>query len=519
MARFATDGESELFGRMRRTIALQRRRNLLRSHYAEAEHYVENLGLRLPSGRTIEQTPLHWPSKAVEVFSSRLAPAFFSMREGVGLLNDLEAVWVDSSVEFSEQLAIRAALRHGPSFVFSSLGDTSAGEPEVIVSPQSALTATCEVDRRTRRVTAALELLENREANLYLPGVTLHVSAQASGRLLVVDEHPAPQRVMCAPYIHDATIEKPFGSSRITPSIMGFTDAAVRTFMRQEVSAEWYASPRERLLGAGADAFGEDAPGWVKSIIGGIDVLPDIHPDDDPDVPDELRRAEVSYAPQMTMQPFSDQFRLIASQFSGASSIPLQYLGIVQDSNPTSAPAIEAQDIDLVRAVKDQHPSFNYGRRTLAVNVLTLLHGDDLDMADLRTLSPRWHDPRVRSVQEQSTFVAAQVAAGNFQPGTRATLDLLPITPEEAAAHADANRMAAGASLIGQMLDTQAGSGAADPADLKARADALGVLIRAGVDPDVAAERVGLAGLEFTGVPVAVRSAAEAAGQVAGAQP
>lgn len=515
MARFATDDEAELFSRMRRVIVAQRVRNVLRSRYAEAEHYIENLGLRLPSGRTIEQTPLHWPSKAIEVFSSRLAPAFFSMREGSGLLNDLESVWVDSAVEFSEQLAIRSALRHGPSFLFSSRGDTSKGEPEVIVSAQSALTATCDIDRRTRRVTAALELLEGREANLYLPGVTLHLASQANGRLLVLEEYPAPQRVQCAPYIHDATIEKPFGASRITRSIMGFTDAAVRTFMRQETSAEWYASPRERLLGVGPDVFGDDAPGWVKSIIGGIDVLPDIHPDDDPDVPDELRRAEVKYAPQMTMQPFSDQFRLIASQFSGASSIPLQYLGIVQDSNPTSAPAIEAQDIDLVRAVKDQHPSFNYGRRTLAFNVLTLLH-DDLGPADLRTLAPRWHDPRVRSVREQSDFVKAQVDAGNFQPGTRPTLDLLPITPEEAAAHADANRMAAGTSLIGQMLAAGGAGGGptgTDPADLKARFDALGVAIRTGVDPEMAAERVGLPGLVFTGVPVALRDTSGSEGR------
>jgi len=38
------------------------------------------------------------------------------------------------------------------------------------------------------------------------------------------------------------------------------------------------------------------------------------------------------------------------------------------------------------------------------------------------------------------------------------------------------------------------------------QADALGVLIRAGVDPAEAARRVGLAGLAFTGaVPVSLR--------------
>lgn len=450
--RFATDDEAEVYGRMRRTIAVHQRRNVVRSQYAEAEHLVERLGLRLPNGRTIEQTPLHWPAKAIEVFSSRFTPEFYSMQSGSEYLDMLQGVWVDSQVGFSEQLAIRSALRHGPAFVFTSRGDTSIGEPEVIVSAQSALSATCEMDPRTRRVTAALELLDGRKANLYLPGVTLYVSLMAGGRLVVLEEYPASQRVMCAPYIHGATLERPFGSSRITRSVMGHTDAAVRTFMRQEVSAEWYAAPRERLLGVGADAFDEDAPGWAKSVIGGTDVLPDIHPDDDPDVPDELRRAEINYAPQMTMQPFSDQFRLIASQFSGASSIPLHYLGIVQDSNPTSGEAIEAADIDLVRAVNDEKPSLDMGRRMLAVNILTVLD-EDVPAEVLRSIAPRWGDPRFKSIQERSEFVARQVEVGNFQRGTEATLAQLPLTPEDVRIHAEANRRAQGAATVAAVLD------------------------------------------------------------------
>ena len=45
-----------------------------------------------------------------------------------------------------------------------------------------------------------------------------------------------------------------------------------------------------------------------------------------------------------------------------------------------------------------------------------------------------------------------------------------------------------------------------DAASIKAKADALGILIRAGVDPDEAAQRVGLAGVEFTGaMPTSLR--------------
>ena len=47
---------------------------------------------------------------------------------------------------------------------------------------------------------------------------------------------------------------------------------------------------------------------------------------------------------------------------------------------------------------------------------------------------------------------------------------------------------------------------AMDPAEVKAAADAMGVLIRAGVEPDQAAGKVGLDGIEFTGaVPTSLR--------------
>jgi len=65
---------------------------------------------------------------------------------------------------------------------------------------------------------------------------------------------------------------------------------------------------------------------------------------------------------------------------------------------------------------------------------------------------------------------------------------------------------AGGDSLAGltDMLDRQMGS--VDPSEAKAKADALGVLIRAGVSPESAAAQVGLAGLDFTGaVPVSLR--------------
>lgn len=90
-------------------------------------------------------------------------------------------------------------------------------------------------------------------------------------------------------------------------------------------------------------------------------------------------------------------------------------------------------------------------------------------------------------------------------------------TQQQADAARSALRRAAGRGV----LDTLRGAGATAPAAapedsaaVKAKADAMGVLIRAGVDPKEAAEQVGFAGIKFTGaVPVSLRlPAADATG-------
>lgn len=505
MARFATDFESETFERLSAQIAAHHKRNEKRSLYADAEKVIDQYRYILPNGMELEQTPIFWPQKAIDVFSSRLRPAGYQMQDA-SLLAELEASLTASNASLAERMAIQSALRHGPAFVFSSNGDVTVGEPEVIHSVSSALSATAERNR-AGNVTSALELLDSRRANLHLPGVVLEVERR-SGRLVVLEDYPTgTQRILCAPYVHGITTERPWGSSRITRPIMGFTDAGVRTFMRSEVSAEWYMHPRERMFGVDESVF-DNAPGWVRTI-GGIELVPDIHPADDQDVPDDLRRAEIHSSAQMSMQPFSDQMRMIAGMFSGAASIPPAYLGIVADSNPQSAQAVWANEIDLVRAVEDQYDSFNLGRRALALNTLTLLH-EDFEPQGASDLRSQWQDAKTRSPLEQGQFVAQQVQVGNFQPGTRATLDLLPITPESARLHADANRIAGGASLLDKVLarqdQMQVLPDSESPADIRAKFDALGVAIRAGVDPKSAAAQVGLSGLEFTGaVPVALR--------------
>lgn len=458
MAEF-TEDELKLVNEMHATLVDRAKRNAERLRFAEAEARLTKIGVSIPESMQDLQVPLNWPQKAVEVFASRQVPQFYSIRDTASeLYTSLEDIHADNNFTWLEPQSIEAADLFGVSFLFTTLGD-GPGEPEVLTTARTALTATCIIDPRTRQTIAAMEIVDGKRLNVYLPGAVHVTRRQLGGKWRIEETIPTPyQRVLCTPYVHDASLAKPFGRSRLTPTLLGLTMAGSRTLLRQEVSATFYQAPRLALLGAD-DAIFKDANGnaidpW-DVLTGAVWAVPDISVEDDPEAPEALRRAAFEKFAQMSMQPFSDQYRLIASAVSGATSIPLQYLGVTQDSNPTSAAAIEASEVDLVRAVRAQNRSLSLGRKQHALDLLTALYGDlpETALDTLRSLVPRWEDPRTRSLQEESQFVATQVGVGNFQPGAESTLRQLPLDPEDVRIFAAEAAAAKGASVFERFVN------------------------------------------------------------------
>ena len=461
--REATQEEKDALSELHRTILARATRNALRSRFVEAEERLKETGFTIPPGMERLQIALNWPAKVVSAFAARQVPEFFSTREPTSLLDDIEDVYTDNNFFAVERWAIEAADQHGCSFVFVTRGGTSVGEPEYVLSARTALTATAVLDPRSRRVTKAMELIGGPRVVLHLPGRVLTCVRRPAGWWVEDEVKIGTKLVLCAPFVHGGSLEKPLGRSRVTNTVMHLTYAGARTLLRQEVAAEFFAAPRMLLMGTDSSVFTDPKTGKELSpleiLTGAIWAIPDVDPEvaQDVDLPDSMRRAGVHQVSQMSMQPYSDEYRLLASALSGAASIPLQYMGVVSDSNPTSAAAIEASEVDLIREVRAQNPSLGVGRRMLALAILHAIHGDlDEDaMAEVRSLTARWEDPRTRSMSEQSQMTALQVQAGNLQPGTRTTLRQLPLSQEDLEAAVRENERAAGGSLFERMRAQQ----------------------------------------------------------------
>jgi hypothetical protein len=405
LVRPLTDFESAAFNRMLTFIRRKTERNKLRTSYVDAKKRLDKIGFSIPPHMRDFAVTIGWASKAVKVPARRIRPDGFTLGRKSTLLDDVEEVFADNYFAAVEKMAIESSLRHSVAFVFVTPGDTDAGEPEIIVAARTALEATAEIDTRTNRVTMALELVGRWEALLYLPGETLRVQ-YIKGQWMVTRRYEGVAgRVTCTPYVWGRSLERPFGSSRITRPLMGFIDMGVRTMLRQETNAEFYGAPQRALLGAEEEHF-LDANGKrispLDALIGGVWALPNTRDEETGD----LVKPVLQQLVQATFQPHGEMLKGIGLMVSSETSIPVGYLGIIHD-NPSSADAIRANEADLVSVVEDELPSIGMSRVDLARNVLAVLYGEWTATmeSELRGLTAHFMDPG-------TTSKAAQADAG-----------------------------------------------------------------------------------------------------------
>lgn len=514
-----SDDELKTFNRLRDQLNRLKRRNSLLLRYADSKKTLDQVGFSIPPHMASFQAVLGWPDKTCGVLTRRLRPRLFATVGESSLLEEVNRHFSSADVQLVERMAIESAARHGVSFVFTSAGDTSVGEPEVIHSVCSALTATALQDPRSRRITAALEVVPG-GFNMSLPGRTL-VLGRKGNQWGVVSEHlMAPGRVLCTAYVIGGEVDQLFGKSRITRPVMALTDMAVRVMLRQEVSAEFFSSPQRYMLGATEDMFvgpnGEPRTGW-ESMLGALLAVPD---DEDKY---ENQRVTVGQFAQMSMQPHSDHLRSVAMMFSGETSIPASYLGILHD-NPSSAEAITAHEAELVSIAETEIDWLNASRVSLAQNAIAVLTGSEFNSAaaaEIASFSSSWRDPSTPTRAATADAMSKEVGVLPWMAESDVALEGFGHDgPTIERLKADRRR-----GSVGTLMD-RLGSGSEQSSlddELKRaqiekvrveiekiKADQVGVLRRAGSESSDAADRSGMPGLKFIpGNPITIKQADE----------
>lgn len=366
-------------------------KNRLLVQYYEAKQPTPSIGIdNIPETVDIP-TRCDWAAKAVTSVSERVRMNGFTFAEEYKDAT-LERIERANGLSANFNRHVASELVHGCMFAtVQRIGES------VAVRTHTAETAAAIWDVAEQRIAAGFVIADSRrtkwspstpvpvQVNLHLPHRVV-VITQHSARKWSAVSNPTPlDRPMMEAFCFRPTGTKPFGQSRITPAVRYYVDEVQRTLRYMAVSGALYATPKDILTGVTEDQL-KAMSGSKFSVM--VTSLFMATRDNDGNAPDYKRLQAAS------PQPYIDSIATYAKLFSGATGVPLNSLGIVQD-NPASAEAIAAQREDICVAAEDCIETNRESMRNVALMAMAVAENKTLDQLtdEQMTVMPDFKNP------------------------------------------------------------------------------------------------------------------------------
>ncbi|WP_369830231.1 phage portal protein [Mycobacterium sp. E1747] len=444
--------EQAILTRLLQQLELKQTRNMLRDSYYDGRRAINQVGTIIPPQYYKLAIVLGWSAKAVDTLADRCNLDGFVWPDG-----DLGSVGFQEVYDknyFGTEInsAITQSLLHGVSFLINTVGDTSIGEPAGCIHVKDARNATGTWDARGRRLDNLLSVTSRDQSGsitglaLYLNDVTITAEKDDSGWSVDRTEHS--WGVPAEPMVYRYRTGRPFGTSRISRSVMSLHDMALRTVIRMEGHADTYSFPEMWLMGADESIF-KNADGTQKAVwqvmLGRIKAIPD---DDEATNP----RADVKQFSASSPQPHIDQLKQQAQLFSGETSIPLTSLGVSDMSNPTSADSYVASREDLIARAEAATDDYSRPLRRAMARALAMQNNLKEIPAEWSSIQPKWRSPIYLSRAQQADAGMKQVTAIPWLAETSLGLELLGLDDQQIQRAMSEKRRAQGALAAIQAL-------------------------------------------------------------------
>ena len=332
---------NEIYGidYLRRRLADKQTRVLLRYKYYEMKNNAQDFSSLAPEKFKGLKETVGWCAKAVDSLADRLQFDEFQNDEF-----NLSEIFLSNNQDILIDSAVLSALISACSFVYIREDN---GYPRLQVIDGS--NATGIIDPVTNLLTEGYAVLERDSMGVvkteayFMVGMT---EIYSHGVLVQRIPNAAPYALL-VPIIYRPDAKRPFGHSRISRACIAYTQTALRTIKRSEVSAEFYSFPQKYVLGLSEDAEFNNRLATISSFL-------NFTKDGDGDHP------IVGQFQQQSMTPYTEQLRTLASLFAGETGLTLDDLGFATE-NPSSAEAIKAGHENLRLTARKAQRTFGTG--------------------------------------------------------------------------------------------------------------------------------------------------------------
>lgn len=405
-------------------------KNRERVKYYDGKNPLKDLGIAIPPMLKNLNAVIGWPAKAVDSLAvrSRFNGCVFSDGQDHGIKEILDA----NMFENIYYQAVVSELINSVAFLTVSHGDV--GEPPAIINAYSALNAAALWDDRKKRISCGLTVIDcdidvtTKQitpvwVNLYTDTHIWEIRRSSESAPWHAEGHEHHMsRPLIEPLVYRPSLDRPFGKSRINRAVMSYTDRAVRTAIRGEISSELFSAPQKYILGADDTLF-EDKNRW-EAYYGSIFAL---SKDADGDVP---QFGQINAA---SMTPHIEYMRHLAQLFAGETSISLAELGFANDANPTSEPAIKAEREPLLIEAEHLNGTNGYALRNVCLMAIATAQNKplkDLTPAE-KSLVVRFKDPAYPVLSSESDAISKLTSAFDWMRNSDVLIEKLGFSEDE----------------------------------------------------------------------------------------
>lgn len=347
-------------------------KNAIKNKYYEGNISLNsvNLGIALPEGMRGLEIGCAWGAKTVDVLAARSMFDGFVGANG-GDIPELAKIVDNNNLIVEYGKACRDELKFGCTFATLS-ADKNLKVKIRFHSPQTAAALWDGNKGRISRGMAIIDTVpDNLEQTTWVPSIINYYTDTdiwvftRSENIWKAERHPHKMgRPLMVALIWNATSDKPFGRSRIKEPVRRLIDGYVRTMANAAIGLEFATAPQKYLLGVTDEQYDVIINQKFKQYVGSI-----ITSTTNPETGEKPTFGQLQ---QGTISPHVEHIRILATQFSAATGLPVTDTGVVNDANPTSSDAIEAQTKTLVGMAEELNKVNGNSLKIIAVMALAI---------------------------------------------------------------------------------------------------------------------------------------------------
>jgi len=332
--------DAALMRELLREYDSHQKKNALKRRYYDGHIPLRevNLGLALPKDLQGLEMDCSWGGKAVDVLAARSRFDGFVGRDGQSV-DALDRIMSDNRLKSEYPKAVRQELTYGCTFATLS-ADDEIGCRIRFHSPEDAAALW---DGVKGRIGAGFACIDSEDdgtgrrvslVNLYTDE-TVVVLRRFGERWTAEYHENSVGRALMEPLTYNATARKPFGRARLKAPVRRLIQSYVRTICNATIGLEFSTAPQKYLMGVTDDQYDVLVSDKFRAYVGSL-----IASTVNPETGEKPTFGQLS---QGTIEPHVQMMRLISVQFAAATGLSVTDVGLTNDSNPTSADAIEAQ--------------------------------------------------------------------------------------------------------------------------------------------------------------------------------